>query len=310
MASSDSCRFRPENWHLAFAALARANRSGAIHSCCALFITDKSGEEKMRYMPQLAHRKRRRRTARCPICKKKFKINSRGRPPIFCSRSCCQRAYEQRKWSRPHPIELLARDIDTARVRDVIRQEVREALLAAGIILPPPAPKPKATQSPSASHQVSVSSHRQAGDSGSIDAVGTSDSDWLHRPQTGRGPRVSEFIQPPEPTGGPTSAAFGRTFNAFPPGYDRRFVVNYRKLMNFVRERQAVTNSELIKVTACGIALCRGVGVFDTLQRSKHSLSNSGAIQRAVGCGFRFNDPANHFQNAIEFLIFSSGPLN
>jgi hypothetical protein len=51
--------------------------------------------------------------------------------------------YEQRKWSRPHPIELLARDIDTARVRDVIRQEVREALLAAGIILPPPAPKPK-----------------------------------------------------------------------------------------------------------------------------------------------------------------------
>jgi hypothetical protein len=37
----------------------------------------------------------------------------------------------------------LAGDIDTARVRDVIRQEVREILLAAGIFLPPPAPKPK-----------------------------------------------------------------------------------------------------------------------------------------------------------------------
>jgi hypothetical protein len=33
-------------------------------------------------------------------------------------------------------VELLARDIDTARVCDVIREEVREALLAAGIILP------------------------------------------------------------------------------------------------------------------------------------------------------------------------------
>src|SRR5262249_34715329 len=36
-----------------------------------------------------------------------------------------------------------ARDIDTARGRDVIRQEAREAPLAAGVILPPPAPKPK-----------------------------------------------------------------------------------------------------------------------------------------------------------------------
>jgi hypothetical protein len=85
----------------------------------------------------------RRRSVRCPVCKKRFKVNPRGRPPTFCSRSCRQRAYEQRRWSRPHPIELLARGIDTARVRDVIRQEVREALLAAGIILPPPAPKPK-----------------------------------------------------------------------------------------------------------------------------------------------------------------------
>ena len=85
----------------------------------------------------------RRRSVRCPVCKTRFKVNSRGRPPTFCSRSCRQRAYEHRKWSRPHPVELLARDIDTARVRDIIRQEVREALLAAGIILPRSAPKSK-----------------------------------------------------------------------------------------------------------------------------------------------------------------------
>jgi hypothetical protein len=85
----------------------------------------------------------RRRSQLCPVCKKRFKAKSRGRPPTFCSRSCCQRAYERRKWSRPQPVELLARDIDTARVRDVIRREVREILVEAGIILPPPAPKPK-----------------------------------------------------------------------------------------------------------------------------------------------------------------------
>jgi hypothetical protein len=90
----------------------------------------------------------RRRSVRCSVCKTRFKVNSRGRPPTFCSQSCRQRAYEQRRWSRPHPVELLARDLDTARVRNVIRQEVREALLAAGIIPPSPAPKPKRRRPP------------------------------------------------------------------------------------------------------------------------------------------------------------------
>jgi hypothetical protein len=83
------------------------------------------------------------RSVRCPVCKKRFKVKSRGRPRTFCSRSCRQRAYEQRRWSRPHPVELLARDIDTARVRDFMWQMLREALLAAGIIIPPNPPKPK-----------------------------------------------------------------------------------------------------------------------------------------------------------------------
>ena len=46
---------------------------------------------------------------------------------------------------------------------------------------------------------MSVSARRQAGDIGPVDAVGENDGDWLHRPQTVRVPRVSEFIQAPEP---------------------------------------------------------------------------------------------------------------
>jgi hypothetical protein len=81
-----------------------------------------------------------------PPVARSAKVRPRGRPSKFCSRSCRQRAYEERKWSRPHPVELLARDIATARVKDVIRQIVREVLVEAGIISPlppPPPPKPK-----------------------------------------------------------------------------------------------------------------------------------------------------------------------
>jgi hypothetical protein len=79
------------------------------------------------------------------MCGERFKINPRGRPSTFCSRSCRQRDYERRKWSRPHPVELLTRDINTVQVRDFIRQIIREELLKAGItLLPPPPPsKPK-----------------------------------------------------------------------------------------------------------------------------------------------------------------------
>src|SRR5262249_14478642 len=99
-------------------------------------------------MTILRSQSRRRKSARCPVCKEKFKIPPRGRPSVFCSRSCRQRAYEQRKWSKPHPIDLLARDIATARVRDVIRQIGREFRVEPGIILPPPPPKPKRLVSP------------------------------------------------------------------------------------------------------------------------------------------------------------------
>jgi hypothetical protein len=68
----------------------------------------------------------------------------RGRVPKFCSRSCRQRAYEERKWRRPTEIELLARDIASVRVRDRIRTEVWSILKQAGLVVdptPPPAPK-------------------------------------------------------------------------------------------------------------------------------------------------------------------------
>jgi hypothetical protein len=68
-------------------------------------------------------------------------ILAAGRQPSAAGHAAS--AYEQRKWSKPHPVELLARDIATVQVRDFIRQVVRELLLEAGIILPPPPPKPK-----------------------------------------------------------------------------------------------------------------------------------------------------------------------
>src|SRR5215472_16012249 len=87
---------------------------------------------------------RRRQSGQCPVCKNKFKVGPLGRPRKFCSRSCSQRAYEHHKWSRPHPVELLARDLATVQVRALIRRTVREVLQEEGIITtPPPLPKPK-----------------------------------------------------------------------------------------------------------------------------------------------------------------------
>jgi hypothetical protein len=50
-------------------------------------------------------------------------VKPRGRLPKFCSHSCRQRTYEQIKWSRPHLVELLAKDLAVANIRDAIRSE-------------------------------------------------------------------------------------------------------------------------------------------------------------------------------------------
>ena len=78
--------------------------------------------------------RRRPKTARCERCKTKIKIKGRGRVPKFCSPTCRQLAYEKRKWQRPTPVELLAQDIATARVRDFIRAEVWTALQMFGVV--------------------------------------------------------------------------------------------------------------------------------------------------------------------------------
>jgi hypothetical protein len=77
---------------------------------------------------------KRPRTLRCQWCKAKMKVALSGRLPAFCCQTCRQRAYERRKWSRPHAVEALAKDIATARVRTVIRQEIWAALRELGLV--------------------------------------------------------------------------------------------------------------------------------------------------------------------------------
>ena len=60
-------------------------------------------------------------------------MRSRGRVPRFCSRTCRQRAYEQRKWQRPTPVDLLGRDLKSMAVRQLIREEVWKVLRELGL---------------------------------------------------------------------------------------------------------------------------------------------------------------------------------
>jgi hypothetical protein len=88
--------------------------------------------------------KRRPRTVRCRRCKAKIKVQPKGRVPIFCGRNCRQRAYEHNHALRPTltPMSILARDIDTARVRGAIQEEIRAILREMGFDPPTPPRKP------------------------------------------------------------------------------------------------------------------------------------------------------------------------
>jgi hypothetical protein len=84
------------------------------------------------------------KTLRCQWCKEKMKIPARGRVPLFCSKTCRQRAYEKRKWSRPAPVEALDHDLAPIKVRNIMRKELVAILLEFGLITdptPPPTPK-------------------------------------------------------------------------------------------------------------------------------------------------------------------------
>jgi hypothetical protein len=50
-------------------------------------------------------------TVRCVRCKTKIKIKGRGRVPKFCSPTCRQLTYEQRKWQRPTPVVFWLRTL-------------------------------------------------------------------------------------------------------------------------------------------------------------------------------------------------------
>jgi hypothetical protein len=96
-------------------------------------------------MMPLRRPKRRPRTVKCRRCKTKIRVRPKGRVPVFCGRNCRQRAYEHNHALRPTltPMSILARDIDTVRVRDAIRAEIRAILRDMGFGPPPPPRKPE-----------------------------------------------------------------------------------------------------------------------------------------------------------------------
>ncbi len=85
-----------------------------------------------------------RRTRKCPSCRKRLKLSARGRPKLYCSASCRQRAYERRKAERLTPRLLLERDVDQIRSKAGIQRVVLETLREIGLL-------PKAPVSPAAS---------------------------------------------------------------------------------------------------------------------------------------------------------------
>jgi hypothetical protein len=83
------------------------------------------------------------------MCKRSFKPRKRGRLPSFCSATCKQRAYQQRKHSGP--MVLLAQDLATVKGRDILRREIWLILRQAGLVTepdPPPPPAPRRRRKP------------------------------------------------------------------------------------------------------------------------------------------------------------------
>jgi hypothetical protein len=92
--------------------------------------------------------KRRPKSVRCRDCKRPIKVNARGRTPSYCSPTCKQRAYLARKYRGP--MELLAQDLTTLKVRNILRREIWAVLREAGLVAqpePPPPARPKRDRS-------------------------------------------------------------------------------------------------------------------------------------------------------------------
>jgi hypothetical protein len=80
------------------------------------------------------------RTVRCRYrnCKAKLHVKAKGPLPLYC-RKHRQAVYLERRHAGP--MVVLAQDIATAKIRDVIRTEVWRALSEWGFNVPPPPEK-------------------------------------------------------------------------------------------------------------------------------------------------------------------------
>src|SRR5437762_343020 len=83
---------------------------------------------------------KRPRTLQCAWCKAKIRVKPRGRLPLFCTRSCRQRAYERAKWQQPHLLHL-RRDLARIDIRAAIRREAWELLRQMGLVTAPEPPE-------------------------------------------------------------------------------------------------------------------------------------------------------------------------
>lgn len=107
-------------------------------------VTDIVTDDGRRRLDYALGRGKRPRTLHCRWCKTKIEIKSRGRVAEFCSQTCRQPGYEQRKWARPAAIEVVAQHLAAAKVREAIRAEVWSLLREIGLVAaaePPPMPK-------------------------------------------------------------------------------------------------------------------------------------------------------------------------
>jgi hypothetical protein len=95
----------------------------------------------------MRRRLRRPKVVRCRRCKHKIKVKAKGPLPLYCSHTCRQLAYERRRYLGMR--EMLAQDIASAKIRDVIRAELWAVLRQIGLVpekMPPPPrlkPEPK-----------------------------------------------------------------------------------------------------------------------------------------------------------------------
>jgi hypothetical protein len=69
---------------------------------------------------------------KCKRCHATIAVAVKGPIPTYCGQSCKQQAYESRK--HRGPMRLLAEDIATKSIRELIRSEIRSILIEIGLI--------------------------------------------------------------------------------------------------------------------------------------------------------------------------------